>query len=100
MDFSAMIAVLGLTARQLNAIGLICGFTGAIILALWGSAGWQIQPNGYMRSPGCRVQEGEPGRERAVFWLKVRHMVMPKVGLGLVAITFLAQLLALWAPST
>jgi hypothetical protein len=98
MDMACLIGTLGLTARQFNAAGLAVGFLGALILAFWGTAGWEVTSEGYMRSPGCKVPIGAPGRERAVLWLKVRFVLMPKVGLLLVAIAFLAQLCALWAP--
>lgn len=99
MPIAEMIAAVGVDARQLTIAGQVAGLISALLLFFWGSAGWKIMRDGAVSSPNVRIPMGDPRRERAVFWFKVRYLVMSKVALGLLFVSFLLQLLALWAPA-
>jgi hypothetical protein len=98
MGMSALVACLGFTARQLNAGGLICGFIGAFILTFWGSLGWRINQNGSPVVPLGKVAINDPRRGTYARWMRIRYTFLPRLALGLISITFVAQFLALWAP--
>ncbi|WP_329845750.1 hypothetical protein [Stenotrophomonas sepilia] len=99
MPFVEMIAAIGVDARQLTIAGQVAGLISAVLLFFWGSAGWKIRQDGAVRSPSVQIPMGDPRRKRAVFWFKVRYLVLSKVALGLLFLSFLLQLLALWTPA-
>ncbi|WP_353089146.1 hypothetical protein [Stenotrophomonas sepilia] len=99
MPIAEMITAIGLDARQLTIAGQVAGLISAVLLFFWGSAGWKIRKDGGVSSPNVQIPMGDPRRKRAVFWFKVRYLVMSKVALGLLFVSFLFQLLALWAPA-
>ncbi|HHA2886981.1 hypothetical protein MOQ18_14000 [Stenotrophomonas maltophilia] len=99
MPIAEMIAAIGVDARQLTIAGQVAGLVSAVLLFFWGSAGWEITKEGFVSSPGVNLPLEHSGRKRAVFWFKVRYLVMSKVALVLLFASFLLQLLALWAPA-
>ena len=99
MWLTECITALGMDVRQLTIGGQVAGLISAVLLFFWGSAGWRITKEGFVSSPGLTVPLEDPKRPRAVFWFKVRYLVMSKVALLLLFVSFLLQLLALWAPA-
>ncbi len=70
-----------------------------MMLVVWGSLGWKVLRNGSAMSQGLKIPIDDPRRTRAAFWFWFRFNVLNKTALALVAIAFLAQLLALWTPA-
>ena len=99
MDLIHFLTSAGMTARRLNAVGLMSGFAGSLMLTFWGALGWKVRRDGSAMSRGLTIPVGDPRRPRAAFWFWFRFNVMNKFALALVALAFLAQFLALWAPS-
>jgi hypothetical protein len=91
---------MGLTAQQcLNAIGLISGMVGVIVLFFWGPPQPSFEEtvgvaldSGTVLTNGTKVSELENANKRR----KRRHRIMSSIGLGLVGLGFLFQFVALW----
>lgn len=90
-------------ARILNTIGLGLGIVGVLILFIYGPPQPQLEPG-----VALGLEDATPidssGRTVAdlneeVAARRQRHERMSKLGLGLVALAFLFQLGATWAPS-
>jgi len=88
-----------MTARWLNAFGLVLGMLGVAIIFRWGPP----QPD-FKESVGRSLGEGtvlKNGRKvsdmiEAARRLKRRHEIMSRVGLGLIGVGFFVQLVAVW----
>jgi hypothetical protein len=90
-----------MTAQHLNALGLLLGMAGVLLIFFWGpplpeirnSVGIALKSASVV-ADGKRVADIEGGEKQ----LRHRHEIISRFGLGLVFFGFAAQFAALWVP--
>lgn len=90
-----------MTAQHLNALGLLLGMVGVLLLFFWGpplpemrgAVGIALQSTTVL-ADGRRVADIEEAEKR----LRHRHEIFSRFGLGLLFFGFAAQFAALWFP--
>jgi hypothetical protein len=85
-----------MTAQHLNALGLLLGMAGVLLIFFWGPPLPEIRgsKSASVLADGKRVANIE-GAEKQ---LRHRHEIISRFGLGLVFFGFAAQFAALWVP--
>ena len=92
-----------MTAQSANTIGLILGIIGVTLIFIWGPPQPSLEPG-----VSIGIEDATPiypsgktvaDHNREVAALRLRHIILSRVGLGLIGIGFFFQLCASWIPS-
>ncbi len=93
-----------MTPQSVNTLGLFLGILGVVLIFIWGPPQPSLQ-TGISLGIEDATPIDDTGRtvadhNREIEALCRRHMILSRVGLGLIGVGFLLQLVATWLPVT